>query len=205
MLLPCEDRSPGSLAGTECRGPPPRPRAPAATLSPVRREQRTHRAESQTQDSNPALLILNPALLCLALSGPCIHDRGMKKRLGDGPHDSKAYRHSHSHFPSDLVVESPGHLKKKKKDEGPSLCPGQPAADVGARFSTCREAGRNKLSPTRAPPPPWGGQGHGRGMGRAMPGAPTRDPRNRWYLGKPTPPSPECLHYGCRLILTHTW
>lgn len=156
MLLPCEDRSPGSLAGTECRGPPPRPRAPAATLSPVRREQRTHRAESQTQDSNPALLILNPALLCLALSGPCIHDRGMKKRLGDGPHDSKAYRHSHSHFPSDLVVESPGHLKKKKKDEGPSLCPGQPAADVGARFSTCREAGRNKLSPTRAPLPPPG-------------------------------------------------
>lgn len=73
-------------------------------LSPVHREERTHRAESQTQDSNPALLILNPALLCLALSGPCIHDCGMKKRLGEGPHDSKAYRHSHSHFPSDLVV-----------------------------------------------------------------------------------------------------
>lgn len=69
-----------------------------------------------------------------------------------------------------------------------------------------KQRGRTEQTLPDAPPPqPWGGQGHGRGMGRAMPGAPARDPRDHWYLGKPTPPSPECLHYGCRLILTHTW
>ena len=196
-----------ALRGQSGRDPLHTPEPLQLPLSPVHREKRTHHAESQTQDSNPALLILNPALLCLALSGPCVHDCGTKKGLGEGPCDSKAC----------LIPIAISHLiwllnflgiKKRERDEGPSLCPGQPAADGGACASTCKGAERpeEETLPARcSPPPPTGGQGHGRGMGRATPGAPTRDPRNRRYLGKPTPPSPECSRYGCRPILTHTW
>ena len=66
------------------------------------------------------------------------------------------------------------------------------------------EEQRGRTEETR-PAPPRGCQGHGRGMGRATPGAPTQDPRNCRYLGKPSPPSSGCLHYGCYLILTYTW
>lgn len=74
-----------ALRGQSGRGPLHTPEPLQLPLSPVHREERTHRAESQTQDSNPALLILNPAR-----SGPYVHDRGTKKGLGEGPCDSKA-------------------------------------------------------------------------------------------------------------------
>ena len=179
-------------------GPPAPPKPLQLSRSPVRREESAHRGESQAQDSNPALI-----LLCPALGGPCISNRGRKKGLGEGPvtlrHMAIPTAISHLIWLLNLL----GVLEKK--DEGPCLCPGQPAADAGARVATCGGAERPNRRNSPRPAPPRGGQGHGRGMGRALPSAPTQDTRNRRYLGKPSPPSPECLRYGCYLILTYTW
>lgn len=184
------------VAGAACT-----PKPLQLPWSPVCREESAHRGESQAQDSNPALLILNPVLLCPALRGPCINNRGTKKGLGEGP---VTLRHvviptavSHLIWLLNLL----GVFKNKMKV---LVCVQDSQQLMQGHVLLPAEEQRGQTEET-LPAPPRGGQGHGRGMGRATPGAPTQDPRNRRCLEKPSPPSPECLRYRCYLILTHTW